>query len=514
MSDRVTLNVPLNRVEGDLEVRVEVEAGSVVDAWCSGTTFRGFENLLVGRGSLDGLVLTPRICGLCSSAHLTAAATALDALAGAELPLNAVLGRNLALMAEHIQSDARQTFLMFAADLAGPMHREAPMHDEAVRRYEPFRGSVVAETLQETRKLLDVIVGFGGQWPHGSYMVPGGLTNIPSRSDVHLFRQRVGRYRAWFERRVLGCPIERWQAVRSAADLDAWLDETPEQHDGEVGFLVRYGRGVGLEQLGIGHPNFLSFGSLPVPPRSRVNPRGPGDRFIPAGVVKGTAPLPFRQEQVLEHVAHSWFHDYPGGRHPLEGETRPYATGNEGEKYSWAKAPRYGELPVETGPLAEAMVARNPLFMDLVRSRGANVLVRQLARLVRAADLLPAMEAWLKELDPDGECYRHVEEIPDGEGIGMVEAARGALGHWVRIEGGRIRLYQVITPTTWNASPRDAGGVRGAMEEALVGTPVRDPADPVELGHVVRSFDPCLVCTVHVLRNGRAVGRLAVGGTP
>ncbi|MBI5502053.1 MAG: nickel-dependent hydrogenase large subunit [Deltaproteobacteria bacterium] len=508
------LNVPLNRVEGDLEVRVEVDAGSVVDAWCTGTSFRGFENLLVGRGSLDGLVLTPRICGLCSTAHLTAAAVALDALGNIEVPANAVMGRNLALMAEHIQSDARQTFLMFAADLTSAVYRDRPLHAEAVRRYEPFRGTVVAEVLRETRKLLDIVVGFGGQWPHGSYMVPGGLTHVPSRSDIHMFRQRLGRFRAWFERRVLGCPIERWQAIRSAADLDAWLDENEAQRDGEVGFLVRFGRELGLDRIGAGHANFLSFGALPVPGRSRVHPRAGVDRFIPAGVVKGTASLPFRQEQVSEHVAHSWFHDYPGGRHPMDGETRPYATGEEGEKYSWAKAPRYGDLPAETGPLAEAILSRQPLFVDLHRTRGASVLTRQLARIVRAVELFPAMETWLDELDPDAESCRAVEDVPDGEAFGLIEAARGALGHWVKIASGRIQHYQVITPTAWNASPRDAAGVRGPIEEALIGTPVRDPTDPVELGHVVRSFDPCLVCTVHVLRRGRTVARRPAGGVP
>jgi Ni,Fe-hydrogenase I large subunit len=512
VSDRVTLNIPLNRVEGDLELRVEIADGCVADAWCSGTMYRGFENILVGRGSLDGLVLTPRICGLCSTAHLTAAVTALDAIAGVEVPLNAVRARNVAQMVEYVQSDVRQTFLMFAADLAGPQHAGASSHAEAVRRYEPMRGTAAAEALLETRKLLDVIVTLGGQWPHGTFMVPGGMTMVPGRGELQTCRQRLGRFRSWYERRVLGCALERWQAVRTAADLDAWLDESPAQRDGEVGFLVRFGREIGLEQLGIGHSNFLSVGALPMPARSAVRGRVGGERLIPAGVVKGTAALPFRQEQILEHVAHSWFHDYAGGRHPAEGETRPYATGHEGREYSWAKAPRYGELPAETGPLAEAMVARHPLFVDLVRTRGANVLTRQLARLVRAADLLPAMETWLEEIDPDGPGCQAAGDIPDGEGFGLLEASRGALGHWVRIAGGRIQHYQIITPTAWNASPRDSGGVRGPIEEALLGTPVRDPADPVELGHVVRSFDPCLVCTVHVLRGGRSVARMPVGG--
>jgi hydrogenase large subunit len=91
-----------------------------------------------------------------------------------------------------------------------------------------------------------------------------------------------------------------------------------------------------------------------------------------------------------------------------------------------------------------------------------------------------------------------------------VEAARGALGHWVKVAGGRITHYQIITPTTWNASPRDGDGVRGPWEQALVGTPVRDPDNPVELGHVVRSYDPCMVCCVHTLRLEGSSGRFLV----
>ena len=208
---------------------------------------------------------------------------------------------------------------------------------------------------------------------------------------------------------------------------------------------------------------------------------------------------------MAEHVGYSWFEDYEGGRHPFEGETRPYATGGEGKKYSWAKAPRYDGLPAETGPLAEMIIAGNPLFTDLVDRNGPNVFTRQLARLVRSAQLIPAMEIWLSETTGDGKFYTSPGEGIEGRGFGMTEAARGALGHWVQIGDGLIEHYQIITPTAWNASPRDSDGTRGPAEEALISTVIRDISNPVELGHVVRSFDACLVCTVHTVncRQGR-----------
>jgi len=171
-------------------------------------------------------------------------------------------------------------------------------------------------------------------------------------------------------------------------------------------------------------------------------------------------------------------------------------------------------MPAETGPLAEAVIAGHPLFADLVRRHGPSALVRQLARLVRPVELMPVMETWLSEAAEDVTFYNSPGEISDGEGCGLIEATRGALGHWVRIEGGVIRHYQIITPTAWNASPRDGGGTRGPIEEALIGTPVQDLSNPVELGHVVRSFDPCLVCTVHTIQRGRRAGRATAGIGP
>jgi Ni,Fe-hydrogenase I large subunit len=157
------------------------------------------------------------------------------------------------------------------------------------------------------------------------------------------------------------------------------------------------------------------------------------------------------------------------------------------------------------------VIAGDPLFTDLIGRGGPSALVRELARLARPARLLPAMETWLEEVGEEGAFYRTPGEIPDGQGFGLVQATRGALGHWVRIAEGVIEHYQIITPTAWNASPRDVQGVRGPIEEALIGTPVRDAENPVELGQVVRSFDPCLVCTVHAVRRGRVLGRAVVG---
>lgn len=503
---RIIRDIPLNRVEGDLEIRVEIDNGRIVDAWSSGTMFRGFENILKGRGPLDGLVITPRICGICSTTHLSAAARALDQIAGVRPPDNAIRLRNVALMVEHCQSDVRQSVLMFLPDFATTAYASHPLHAEAVRRYAPLAGERCIDVVRQTKSILEIIAILGGQWPHSSFMIPGGVAYIPPLAELNQCRHLLNQYRRWYENRVLGCPLERWQAVKTTDDLDAWLRENEAHREGDVGFFLRFAYEAGLSALGRGHGNFLSVGSLDLPEDTAVANAVGGRQLVAAGLVAADGRiLPFDQASVAEHVAASWYADYPGGKHPFEGETVPMATGADGRKYSWSKAPRYAGLPAETGPLAERIIAGDPLFGDILQRDGINLVVRQLARLTRPATLLTAMDIWLTEMAAhhDQPYYEPVPALCEGRGVGLVQAARGALGHWVELSEGKIARYQIITPTTWNGSPRDAAGVRGPWEEALIGTPVADPDNPVEAGHVIRSFDPCLVCTVHVVGAGR-----------
>ncbi len=501
-----TIKLAMNRVEGDLEVRAEIDGGVVTSAHCAGTMFRGFETIMIGRGSRDGLVITPRICGICSTSHLVAAVRALDQVSGVRPPPAAVRIRNVAQMTEHVQSDLRHTFLLFAPDLVHPAHREQPLFEEAVRRYRPLAGETTLEVIRETTRVLELVAILGGQWPHSSYMVPGGVTWLPGEGDLLRCRHLLSQYRAWYERRILGCALERWREVQSRADLERWLVERPEQRESELGFFVRYARALGLDAVGRGSGRFLSFGALDLPEGTRVG-EGVGGQLVPAGLARGGEVSAFDAASIREHVQHSWYEG--GAAHPATGRTRPYASGEEAKRYSWIKAPRVDGEAAETGPLAERIVARDPLFLDLTAAEGASVLARQLARLVRPATLLPAMEVWLSEITPESAHYATVGALA-GEGAGLTQAARGALGHWVRIAKDVIEHYQIVTPSAWNISPRDERGPPGPLEQALAGTRVKDPADPVELGPIVRSFDPCLVCAVHTVERGRTRGRSVV----
>ena len=199
---------------------------------------------------------------------------------------------------------------------------------------------------------------------------------------------------------------------------------------------------------------------------------------------------------IREDVTRSWMVG-DSALAPQEGHTLPQP--DKADAYSWCKAPRLSGQVVETGALARQMVAGHLLVRDMVNLHGASVTARVVARMLELALVLPVMETWLRQILPgDAYCLPSLE-LEDARGIGLIEAARGGLGHWLDVRNGRIYNYQIIAPTTWNFSPRDAAGEPGALEQALVGLEAEEGGNsaPLAVQHVVRSFDPCMVCTVH-----------------
>ena len=495
------VSIEMNRVEGDLQLNLAFDGNRVSEAWTVGTMYRGFEQILLGRAKTDGLVITPRICGICGTGHLYAAVTALETAMQCAVAPNGTRVRNVCLLAEEIQSDIRHAFLMFCIDFCNERYRLVPGFDGIVEAFEPFKGQVYRETIVQTKKILEIVALFGGQWPHSSYMVPGGVVSLPSRRTIAAALSIVDGFVRWYERSVLGCSTERWLEVRSLSDLDTWLNESPAHATSALGRFVQFARALHLEALGKGSGRMLSYGVYLDPDRWQP----PFDNVSWARAAGFYDPdigsiQTFSHLGVKEHVRHSYFRDYAGGKHPWDGVTVPdYKPG--GDKYSWAKAPRYDDKVVEVGCVAELFMARDALVTSMVTELGTNVFTRQLARLHRPALSLQLIRSVLVELEAhfdDGYCETPAD-VDEGRGHGLVHAARGALGHWVTIKSGRIEGYQVVTPTAWNASPRDSSGTPGHWEQSLVGTEVANVDDPIEIGHIVRSHDACLVCTVHHL---------------
>jgi hydrogenase large subunit len=207
-------------------------------------------------------------------------------------------------------------------------------------------------------------------------------------------------------------------------------------------------------------------------------------------------------KQITEDVTHSWYQDKTSDLNPASGATVPQFP--KADAYSWLKAPRYSGAPYEAGPLAR-------MWVNGDYQRGISVMDRHLARAQETFKIASAMRGWVSQLQSGGAVYTPASTPQTATAYGLTEAPRGALGHWLQIGNGKISRYQVVTPTCWNASPRDGSGKRGPIEEALIGTPVADANQPVEVVRVIHSFDPCLSCAVHVMRPAQGAKIFSVG---
>jgi [NiFe] hydrogenase large subunit len=258
-----------------------------------------------------------------------------------------------------------------------------------------------------------------------------------------------------------------------------------------------------------GFNHYLAFGEFP---QSEVEP---DSLFLPRGLIWNrdlANPKPVDPGYIYEHVQHSWY-DGSTPDHPAAGKTVPkLTTYNADDRYSWLKAPRYGGEPMEVGPLARVLVAYAKgtsavkTAVDNFLSQTGLALVelhstlgRVAARALETQVIAEAMDGWLNQLQV-GQPLSASGTIPArGMGMGLNEAPRGALGHWIDMVDGKISNYQMVVPTTWNLGPRCSAGKRGPLEQALIGTKVVDPARPIEILRVVHSYDPCLACAVHVI---------------
>ncbi|MDJ0640727.1 MAG: nickel-dependent hydrogenase large subunit, partial [Paracoccaceae bacterium] len=305
---------------------------------------------------------------------------------------------------------------------------------------------------------------------------PAGVTRTPTAAEKVRIKATFRAFRRFLESHLFGAPIEEFLACRVASDLDAWTT-------GDAGLFFQAGRSLGLVEMGQGPGRFLSFGAYPLA----------DGRATASGVWRDGVVAPVDPNEIVEHVAHSWMQG--DGAHPFDGTTQPDEEMAE-PGYSWCKAPRLSGETVEVGAFARQVVDAQPLALALADEGG--VRARIAGRLIEVARTQLWLEDWVDALDPDARFMGEFEVPESGRGVGLVEAARGSLGHWVVIDGGRIANYQIVAPTTWNFSPRNDAGQPGALEAALVGAPVgKDETTPLSVQHIVRSFDPCMVCTVH-----------------
>jgi len=475
---------PFNRVEGDLEVKLDIDGGRVAAAYVSSPLYRGFEQILHGKDPRDTLVITPRICGICSVSQSMAAAYALAEAQGLDMPPNGELTTNLILATENIADHFTHFYLFFMPDFAREIYQGEPWHAQAVARFQAMAGSAPKEAVPARAGLLRIMGLLAGKWPHSLSLQPGGSAR-PAQARARLrLLTHIAQFRRFLESRTFADNLESIVALDSEASLNAWLDSAPATQ-GDIRRFLHIADALGLETLGRANDRFMSYGNYPIG----------GERVFRYGIWQGGL-QPLDHGGIAEDLSHSWMKGGDSPQHPSRGITLPEP--DKAGAYTWCKAPRLNGQVVEVGALARQVVDGHPMIRDLVARTGGNVRARVLARLLEIARVVIAMEGWAKSIVP-GEPFCHHAGLPDeAEGVGLVEAARGSLGHWLHIRNGRILNYQIVAPTTWNFSPRDLHGVPGALEQALVNAPVRDGETmPVTVQHIVRSFDPCMVCTVH-----------------
>ena len=476
---------PFNRVEGDLEVQLEVADGRVQSARVNAPMYRGFEQILLGKHPMDAMVYVPRICGICSVTQSVAAARALAAACGVQAPPNGVLLTHLMLACENAADHLTHFYLFFMPDFTRAVYANRPWHPPAVQRFSTLSGEHSREALAVRQRWLHIMGTLGGKWPHTQAIVPGGSSKNISTGERFRLAARVAEMRGFLERVLFAAPLEEVLALETPNQLSDWLARDPQR--GDLRLFLTIANDLGLQTLGRGPDLTLSYGAFADPD---------GTHAMAPGVWNGTHLQPVDVAGIAEDARHAWLADDGEPLAPACGVTLPDI--NKPDAYTWNKAPRLNGQVVETGALARQLANAQPLLRALWQSGRGNVMTRVLARTLELARLVQLTEHYLRALVPDAACCVEAPLPKHADAYGLCEAARGSLGHWLSIREGRIANYQIIAPTSWNFSPRDRLGVPGALEAALVGAPISDgDKTPVSVQHIVRSFDPCMVCTVH-----------------
>lgn len=516
-TERVRIS-PAGRVEGDLDFEADISEGRVVRAEARAVMFRGFEKILAGKDSWLGITMTPRICGICGISHLTCAVKLVDmasenGIGGSLLPVQARLVRNIVGSTESLMSGLRHHWLLFGPDMVNEAYKQWPDYEKMRQRMQPLTGESYRQSVVWSKKIVEITAIFAGQQPHPSSFVPGGVTSSPGLEHITKSLAILQDVRENFiEKVILHGTLEDYLAVNTWEDFQAWLGRM-NHGDSDLAQFVYQALQFGWDKWGRGTGHFLGYPAFETEAGDFWYPGGIyHSAYMHDGTHESVEDQMQFQKKVMEHHAYS-FYTTEETLHPWDGETNtiPDLT-DTGSKYSFSKAPRFQGLAVEVGPLSRLLNQGDPLIRDMESKLGPSVFMRQFARIHEIMTSYEVIRNWVKSVDPRGPFYRETPRVVrDGLAFGWTEAHRGALAHWAEFKDNKIVNYQVIAPSTWNLSPRDDDGTPGAVEQTVMDVPVGNPKNPVGLQHALRSFDPCLVCTVHAIQGNEEVHRFSLG---
>ncbi|MGB4705312.1 MAG: nickel-dependent hydrogenase large subunit [Candidatus Saccharicenans sp.] len=573
MSKRIVID-PITRIEGHLRIEAKLDENhTITEAYSAGTMVRGIENILKKRDPREAWAFAQRICGVCTTVHAIASIRAVEDALGIDIPKAANLMRNMIIAQQYIHDHVMHFYILHALDFVDVVSalkadpEKVSDIQQSISGWPNSSPSYFAEVQKKVKAIVDsgqLSIFSNGYWGHPAYKLPPELNLLAVAHYLECldWQSQVTKIHTIFGGKnphpnfvVGGVPLPidlNSDQALNAEKLAVIADSIKRMNDfidqvylpdllAIAPFYLEYAF------LGEGLGNFLSWGEFPEGKLNEI------DKLIfPRGVILNRdlknviIPDPRDASKMKEFVTHSWYKYSQGdqaGLFPWEGETIFYYTGPKPPydylevqgKYSWLKSPRWNELPMEVGPLARVLLLYatghqetvelvhtvleklkapvNALFSTLGRTAARAIETRVIGRLLQKFydDLIAEIKAGNTDTFND-EKWDPRTWPKRALGFGYTEAPRGALGHWVVIENKKIKNYQVVVPTTWNASPRDHKNQPGAYEASLVGTRLIHPEQPLEILRTIHSFDPCLACAVHLIdASGKSVGQASTG---
>ncbi|MBT4836683.1 MAG: nickel-dependent hydrogenase large subunit [Methylococcales bacterium] len=571
MSERIVVD-PITRIEGHLRIEAEVDDNIIKSAYSSGTMVRGIEIILQGRDPRDAWAFAQRICGVCTLVHGIASVRSVENALNYAIPPNAQIIRNLMIAAQYVHDHVMHFYHLHAldwVDVVSALKADPKATSELAQSLSSYPKSSPGYFSDVQKKIKTFVEGGqlgifnNGYWGHSAYKLPAeaNLMAVAHYLEALAWQRDVAKLHTIFGGKnphpnfLVGgvpCPIDldsdsainmkKLSQVHSIIQqMQTFVDQVYVPDTLAIASFYKE-----WTQVGEGVGNFMTYGDLP-----EKGMDDPSSFFLPAGVILNRDLSQIHEvdmndpNHIQEFVGHSWY-DYKGGKdkglHPYDGETNlnytgpkpPYDHLKVDESYSWMKSPRWKGHVVEVGPLARVLmlyakgheqtkelVQMTLNKLDIPITALFSTLGRTAARTLETKVIGDAMENWYNQLVSNiksGDTKTHNDILWDpstwpteARGVGYMEAPRGALAHWVVIKEGKIDNYQAVVPSTWNAGPRDSSGKAGPYEAALVGQPLANAEQPIEILRTIHSFDPCIACAVHLTdKNGEEMIKVKV----
>lgn len=447
-----TVNL-IERIEGEAKLNCTWKNGVISDARIDFLNFRGFEYILENKSALDALIYTPRICGICGQAHLNATVEVLEKVyenigEKLEITSKAKLLRQIGLNLEIIDSHIKWFYLYILPDIV-------KLKKDNLDEYTPLKGKKWLEACKVASETIKALAIIAGQWPHSSYMLPGGVMSDPTRMDLITMQNYLQIAINFFENSIVNTSLENYLSFENFENF--------EQIGGDLKLFKDLAFEYDLENLGKSYNRFISLGST---------------NLFKKGKFSSKLINKIDLSKILENSDFTF---------SLEK--------NDEKKHTWSKSVTYNDTFFETGPLARAIISNRKFLKDIRKNFDDSVFTRIVSRIDELAFLLDDTKNLISKVNIKEKSFIKpkiaLNKIEKAEAVAAIEATRGSLYHKIYIEKGKIKSYDIITPTVWNLGPQNKKE-KGIAQKAIIGTSSIDIAKII-----LRSFDVCSVCTTH-----------------